>query len=52
MSGFLTGVGLERPIDLRLSTPVKSIELDSQAVVLATPVGAVRARAPVAAPAP
>jgi monoamine oxidase len=30
---------------LRLSTPVESIELDSRAVVLATPVGAVRARA-------
>ena len=50
--GSLVAASLPRPIDLRLSTPVESIELDSQAVVLATPVGAVRARAPVAAPAP
>ena len=50
--GSLVAASLPRPIDLRVSTPVESIELDSQAVVLATPVGAVRARAPVAAPAP
>ena len=43
--GSLVAASLPRPIDLRLSTPVESIELDSRAVVLATPVGAVRARA-------
>jgi monoamine oxidase len=43
--GSLVAVSLPRPVDLRLATPVESIELDSQAVVLATPVGAVRARA-------
>jgi monoamine oxidase len=43
--GSLVAASLPRPIDLRLSTPVASIELDSRAVVLATPVGAVRARA-------
>ena len=43
--GSLVAASLPRPIDLRLSTPVESIELDPQAVVLATPVGAVRARA-------
>ena len=43
--GSLIAAGLPRPIDLRLSTPVETIELDSQAVVLATRVGAVRARA-------
>jgi monoamine oxidase len=43
--GSLVAASLPRPIDLRLSTPVQSIELDSRAVVLATPVGAVRARA-------
>ena len=43
--GSLIAASLPRPIDLRLSTPVESIELNSRAVVLATPVGAVRARA-------
>ena len=43
--GSLVAASLPRPIDLRLSTPVESIELNSRAVVLATPVGAVRARA-------
>jgi monoamine oxidase len=43
--GSLVAASLPRPIDLRLSTPVESIELDSRAVVLTTPVGAVRARA-------
>jgi len=43
--GSLVAASLPRPIDLRLSTPVESIELDSRAVVLVTPVGAVRARA-------
>jgi monoamine oxidase len=33
------------PIDLRLSTPVQSIELDRRGVELSTPVGTVRARA-------
>ncbi len=43
--GSVVAASLPRPIDLRLSTPVESIELDSRAVVLATPFGAVRARA-------
>ena len=43
--GSLVAASLPRPIDLRLSTPVESIELVPGAVVLATPVGAVRARA-------
>src|SRR5271166_1516440 len=43
--GSLVAASLPRPIDLRLSTPVESIELDPGAVVLVTPVGAVRARA-------
>jgi monoamine oxidase len=43
--GSLVAASLPRPIDLRLSTPVESVELDPRAVVLATPVGAVRARA-------
>ena len=43
--GSLVAASLPRPIDLRLSTPVESIELNSRAVVLGTPVGAVRARA-------
>jgi monoamine oxidase len=43
--GSLVAASLPRPIDLRLSTPVESIELDSQAEVLATPIGAVRAHA-------
>ena len=42
--GSLVAASLPRPIDLRLSTPVDSIELDSRDVVLATLVGAVRAR--------
>ena len=43
--GSLVAASLPRPIDLRLSTPVESIELDSHVVVLATPVGTVRAGA-------
>ena len=42
--GSLVAASLPRPIDLRLLTPVESIELDSRAVVLATPVGPVRTR--------
>jgi monoamine oxidase len=42
--GSLIAASLPRPIDLRLSTPVDSIELDSRDVVLTTPLGAVRAR--------
>jgi hypothetical protein len=41
--GSLVAASLPRPIDLRLSTPVESIELDPWGVVLATPVGAIRA---------
>ena len=43
--GSLVAASLPRPIDLRLSTPVESIELNSRAMVLTMPVGAVRARA-------
>jgi monoamine oxidase len=43
--GTLIAASLPHPIDLRLSTPVQSIELDGRGVELTTPVGAVRARA-------
>jgi monoamine oxidase len=43
--GALIAASLPRPIDLRPSTPVQSIELDGRGVELTTPVGAVRARA-------
>jgi monoamine oxidase len=43
--GALIAASLPHPVDLRLSTPVESIELDRQVIVLKTPVGAVRARA-------
>jgi monoamine oxidase len=43
--GTVIAASLPRPIDLRLSTPVQSIELDGRGVELTTPVGAVRARA-------
>ena len=43
--GSLIAASLPQPIDLRLSMPVESIELDLSGVKLATPVGAVRARA-------
>jgi monoamine oxidase len=43
--GALIAASLPHPIDLRLSTPVQSIELDGRGVQLTTPVGAVRARA-------
>ena len=43
--GSLVAASLPHSIDLRLSTPVESIELESRAVVLTTPVGAIRARA-------
>jgi monoamine oxidase len=43
--GTLIAASLPHPIDLRLSTPVQSIELDGLGVELATPLGAVRARA-------
>jgi monoamine oxidase len=43
--GSLVAASLPRAIDSRLSTPVESIELDLRAVVLGTPVGAVRTRA-------
>ena len=41
----LIAASLPHPIDLRLSTPVQSIELDGRGVELTTPVGAVCARA-------
>jgi monoamine oxidase len=43
--GSLIAANLPRPIDLRFSAPVESIELDSRTVILETPIGAVRARA-------
>ncbi len=43
--GTLIAASLPHPIDLRLSTPVQSIELDGPGVALMTPVGAVSARA-------
>jgi monoamine oxidase len=43
--GTLIAASLPHPIDLRLSTPVQSIELDGPGVELMTPVGAVCARA-------
>jgi monoamine oxidase len=43
--GRVITASLPRHVDLRLSTPVNSIELTRQGVELATPVGAVRARA-------
>jgi monoamine oxidase len=43
--GTLIAASLPHPIDLRLSTPVQSIELGAGGVRLATPDGAVRARA-------
>jgi hypothetical protein len=42
--GSLVAASLPRPIDLRLSTPVESIELDAEGVILVTPAGAIRAR--------
>jgi monoamine oxidase len=42
--GTLIAASLPHPIDLRLSTPVQSIELDERGVELTTPVGAVRAQ--------
>ena len=43
--GTVIAASLPHPIDLRLATPVQSIELDGPGVELKTPVGAVRARA-------
>ena len=43
--GTLIAASLPHPIDLRLSTPVQSIELDGLGVELMTPAGGVRARA-------
>ena len=43
--GTLIAASLPHSVDLRLSTPVECIELDRRGVALATPVGAVRARA-------
>jgi monoamine oxidase len=43
--GTLITASLPRSIDLRLSTPVESIELDRRGVTLATGLGPVRARA-------
>ena len=43
--GTVIAASLPHPIDLRLSTPVQSIELDGRGVEVTTPVGAVRARA-------
>jgi monoamine oxidase len=43
--GALIAASLPHPIDLRLSTPVQSVELDGRGVEATTPVGAIRARA-------
>jgi monoamine oxidase len=43
--GTLIAASLPHPIDLRLSTPIQSIELGGPGVELTTPVGAIRARA-------
>src|ERR1700751_3328930 len=43
--GTLIASSLPHPIDLRLSTPVQSIEISGRGVELTTPVGVVRARA-------
>jgi monoamine oxidase len=43
--GALVAASLPHSVDLRLSTPVESIELDRRGVELATPFGAVHARA-------
>jgi monoamine oxidase len=43
--GALIAASLPHPVDLRLSAPVDAIELDRRGVELATPLGAVRARA-------
>jgi monoamine oxidase len=43
--GALIAASLPHPIDLRPSTPVESVKLNGPGVELATPVGAVRARA-------
>jgi monoamine oxidase len=43
--GALIAAGLPRPIDLRLSTPIESIELDRAGVILSTPTDSVHARA-------
>jgi len=42
--GALIAASLPRPIDLRLSTPVASIELGAAGLKLRTPVGAIQAR--------
>ncbi|MGO9391622.1 flavin monoamine oxidase family protein [Rhodoblastus sp.] len=42
--GALIAASLPRPIDLRLSTPITSIELDRAGLVMATPYGSIRAR--------
>lgn len=47
--GTVITASLPRHVDLRLSAPVNSIELTRQGVELATPVGAVRARAAILA---
>ena len=44
-SGAVIAASLPHPIDLRLSTPVQSIELDRRGVEVTTPVGPVRAGA-------
>ena len=43
--GTVIAASLPHPVDLRLSTPILSIELDGRGVELMTPVGVVRARA-------
>jgi monoamine oxidase len=43
--GTVIGASLPHPIDLRMSTPVRSIELDGRGVKLTTPAGSVRVRA-------
>ena len=43
--GSLIAASLPHPVDLRLSTPVQSIDLDGRGVELTTPVGTIRARA-------
>jgi monoamine oxidase len=45
--GALIAASLPHPIDLRLSTPVQSVELDRRGVAVTTPAGAIHARAAV-----
>jgi monoamine oxidase len=47
--GALVSASLPRSVDLRLSAPVQSIMLGSEELTLATPIGAIRARAAILA---